>query len=207
MWLLANCQQLILKALLYSRFLLLLLNKKRRKNKYLFDRNRKAKIGKALFEHIFLIISIHWYNLYFLKISIDIWGKNHIDKSKKNNLKLNSSKIDKNKGANNLSTNTNIANTDEKVNNPNISKDIIDVNKRADLNLSINIKNANNKADDLSIGIIEKNRKTNNLSIGKKKNKRVYNPNIYTKIAKADGQITKSNNAYMSNMVSRSTIC
>lgn len=207
MWLLAICQQLILKALLYNCFLLLLLSKKKRKNKYLFDRNRKAKIEKALFEYIFLIISIHWHNLYFLKINIDIWGKNHVEKSKKNNLKPNSSKIDKNKGANNPSTNTNTTNTDEKANNPNINKDIIDVNKRADLNLSINIKNANNKADDLSIGIIEKNRKTNNLGIGRRKNKRVYNPNIYTKIAKADGQITKSNNAYMSNVVNRSTIC
>lgn len=81
------------KTLLNSCFLLILPNKKKEKNKYL--KNRKAKVGAIFSKDIFLIIMFDWLIFCFLRISINICGKDYIKKNRGYNLGPNIIKRDK----------------------------------------------------------------------------------------------------------------
>lgn len=155
MWSLANGWQLMLKALSNGRFLLILLNGKRKKDKRLLSGNRGAKIKEVFSEDTFLIIPIYWPSLCLSKTSICICRENHIRKKGRNNPGLNTYVTNRNKEIDNLSTSPNIADTNKKANNLRIGINIADINRGAN-NLGKktdipNTDNINERVDKLGI--------------------------------------------------------
>lgn len=141
----ANGQQSKLKALFNNHFSLILLDGKRKGDKCSINGSRRAKIGVAFSEDVFLIIWSHWPNLCFPRTSVGVYGDDHIGKNE-DNPGTNTADANSDGGADNLNTDTANPDGDRRVNNIGIST--IDTNK-------------NKGADNLSTGIVDIDRVNN----------------------------------------------
>lgn len=167
-------------------------DKKRKKDKRL--ENREVKVGAILFENVFLIIMPHWPIFCISRISVNVYKKDHIEKSKRYNPGFNTIDRDRrlnnpsisisiaNGGTDNLSTSIGIVDKDIRANN--LSTNIGRANKKANnSSISIDIADADEEAKNLSggIGIANKDKKADNLSISTSvANRRMNNPSIST---------------------------
>lgn len=139
---------------------MLLLNEKRKKDRRLLSRNKRAKNRETFSKDAFLILLLHQPSLCFLGTGISVYIKDHIEKDREDDLGSGTSIIDKDRKVDNISINTlNINNIDREVNNLSISIDKLDVDKRVNnLSTSIdttNINNLNKKANNISTSILQ----------------------------------------------------
>lgn len=156
----ANSWELRLKALSNSRFLPILLNKIRRKDKY--SVNTKVKVGIASFEDAFLIVILYWPTFCLFRISIDVYRENHIGKSRRYN--SSSSRADRDKKVDDLSRNTGGAN--RRANNLGTDINTVDINRKRDnLGRSTSITDPDWVMNNQSIGIGVTDGKMDNSSM------------------------------------------
>lgn len=72
---------MILKSLLNSRFLSILLDKKRGRNGYSLLLKRGMKVRAVFFENTFLNIALYWPGFYLLRIGVSVYEKDYVKKS------------------------------------------------------------------------------------------------------------------------------
>lgn len=143
---------------------------KKKRNKHLFCKNQRAKVGATSFEDVFLIILLHLPSFCLSGIGVGICGKDHIRKSKRNNPNPSISKVDRDEKINNLGININIADIDKmdgRINNLSTDIDKIDIDRRVDNpDRNTNIADIKKKADDSGISIdkIDIDKKADNPS-------------------------------------------
>lgn len=212
---------MILKTLSNSCFLPILLDKKRKGDRYLIGGNKGAKVRKASFKDVFLIISLHWPSLFLSKIGVDVCKENCVKKGKGDNqspgtnivktvkktddLSKDIDILDKDRGVDKLIISTKIPDIDGKTDNPDTSTDTLDKDNidggTDNSGKNIDTLDTNERAADpsknINIANIDKDKKTDagiNINKADADVDRGAD-NLGIKIADIDGRAAASNKA------------
>lgn len=128
---------------------------KKKRDKHLFCKNQRAKVGVTSFEDVFLIILLHLPSFCLSGIGIGICEKDHIRKGERNNPNPSINRVDRDGKINNLGININIADIDKmdrRMNDLSTDIDKTDTNRRIDNpDININIADIEKKTDDSGI--------------------------------------------------------
>ena len=127
----------MLKALSNSRFSLIPLNGKRRRDGRSLGRNRGAQVVEASSEDAFLRIPLYWFSLRLPRTGVGVCGLDHVGNGGRDDLGTDTSTPDTDKGADDPGTGTDTADADRRVDNrraddPGTGINTPDVDGRAD---------------------------------------------------------------------------